>query len=356
VHADHPTGAFSFGGAGPLNTYSASTLQRGGLAASFRLEYLNFDRFSDAELPRFGQRGIETDSLDYSLNTLMNVGYGVTDEFTFSFLLPHRYQDDIREPEDLGGGVFEVANEGDTSGLGDLQLLGTFKLFDWQCGDDSLMVSAILGVELPSGRHRDRTREGEIFELEHQPGSQSWDPIMGLAISRSCERWSWHLSSTYTIITEGTQDTELGDIASFNAAVVYRLLGYEPKHDHGDDHHSGNHSHDRAPAGDSHDHAKHDSVPTSNASHDHGSAEHCHRPALDIMLELNGFWQEKHRIGDEFDDNSGGTTIFLSPGIRRTMNENWSIFFSAGFPVVQEVNGHNHEADYRLMLGTSVSY
>ena len=37
---------------------------------------------------------------------------------------------------------------------------------------------------------------------------------------------------------------------------------------------------------------------------------------LDLVLELNGEWHDKQRIAGIPDPNSGGTTVYLSPGVR----------------------------------------
>ena len=350
AQADHPAGVFGSGG-GPINFVSAGTMEEGAWTAGARVEYLGFDRFSDDELVALAGAGSEPDSIDFSFGTFVSVAYGLTDWLTVSARLPHAYQDDIREPEDIGAGVFEVENEGHTSGLADILFLGVVKL--WETDAQDVQISAIVGLEIPSGRTNDLTREGDLFELEHQPGSGSWDPLVGLAVSRSWDRWSFHANGYYWFITEGRQDTGLGDIVGYNAGVVYRLCGHEHGHEHS---HGCGHEHDGC-----HGH----SCGCHDAGHEHGHDHcHCHHgcdhghhgPTLDLVLELNGTWQDMHVVGVDPDENSGGHLLLLSPGLQLTLHEHWSVYTSVGVPIVQDLNGANHELDIRLVLGTSWSF
>lgn len=341
--ADHPVGVFGSGG-GPINFVSAGTLEQGSGAVGVRIDYLGFDRFTDAELESLAAAGSEPDSIDFSFGTFVSAAYGLTDWFTVSARLPHAYQDDIREPEDMGGGVFEVENEGHTSGLADILFLGVVKL--WETEAQDVQVSAIVGLEIPSGRTDDLTREGDLFELEHQPGSGSWDPLVGLAVSRSWDRLSFHANGSYWFITEGRQDTDLGDIAGYNAGLVYRLIGRAHGHSHGGAH-DRQHHHGHSHGGQSnHEHGHH-----------HGSSRHAHHaPTLDAVLELNGTRQGKHDVAGDVDEDSGGHLLLIAPGLQLTPREHWSLYSSVGLPIVQDLNGANHELDIRIVLGTSLSF
>jgi hypothetical protein len=73
------------------------------------------------------------------------------------------------------------------------------------------------------------------------------------------------------------------------------------------------------------------------------------------MLELNGEWHAMQRTAGVADPNSGGNTIFLSPGLRLTI-ENWSGFVSFGIPVVTDVNGVQTKSDWRLFTGVAAAF
>lgn len=113
-------------------------------------------------------------------------------------------------------------------------------------------------------------------------------------------------------------------------------------------------------------------MPTSNRvpacspahEHRHGDEHHHHHEhqakggggfAVDAALEINGEWQAKQTISGETDPNSGGNVVYLSPGLRVTSNA-WSGFVSLGLPIVNDLNGEQSEAEYRLIGGGSLSF
>jgi len=48
------------------------------------------------------------------------------------------------------------------------------------------------------------------------------------------------------------------------------------------------------------------------------------------MLEVNGEYRDKNDVDGEKDGNTGGDIIFLSPGVRVSSSDRWSLFLSAG--------------------------
>lgn len=360
ARADHPSGIFGTGG-GPINTISAGTMEQGGVAVSFRLDYLDFKRFSDAQLLALDAQGIDTDSIDYSIGAFLSAAYGVTNNFTVAVRLPYLHFDDIREVESG-----DVETEGDSSGLGDALLLGFYRFYNDT--ETKLQASMIFGLEVPSGRTHNRSLEGDLLEVEHQPGSGSWDPLVGLAVSHSFHKLSFHMSGTYQFNTLGSQDTRLGDIATYNAALVWRPWEHEHEHDHGDHDHGDyhDHGHDHSHAASRAAAARNRLVSYHDEDHDHAHyGEECgcgcgcggHHPwILDLMLEINGVWQDFNNIAGDNDPNSGGNVTYASPGMRITFNDHWSTFVTVGIPIAEHLYGVQHAPDWRLASGVTWVY
>ncbi len=129
----------------------------------------------------------------------------------------------------------------------------------------------------------------------------------------------------YTLVTEGTQDTDLGDVFLYSAAISYRLTslsGASPMF-------HGAHSHEEGDDGHHHAHG--------------GAGAHAHTeeagPALDLVLELNGEWHAEQETAGVTDVNSGGHTIYIAPGLRYSY-EQWSSFFSFGIPRPHRLQRH----------------
>jgi hypothetical protein len=328
VSADHPVGVFDTTGSGPINSLSANTLERGCWAFGAQTEYVNFKRYSDEQLTEFAAQGFDAENVDFSSVTFVSVGYGLTDDITLVARLPYVQLDDVREPVDQGS-VISLEDRGDPSGHGDLLLLSVIEV--WQSEADDTQVSAILGIEAPTGRTDSPTLQGETFAFEHQAGSRSWDSLFGAAVSAYRGVWSFHANSTYLWSPEGRPGTDLGDTFNYNAAVVCRLTSkhlYSPCE----------HCHCEA--------CLHDRL--------HGC---CHEGrSLDLILELNGAWQDTHLIDGQVDQDSGGHLLLVSPGLRLTFHEPWCIYSSCGFPILQDQNGVNREIDFRVVLGVIVNY
>jgi len=344
--AHHPSGVGSTGGAGPINTISASPLDKGESAASIAFEWIKFDPLSNAFLANLGAthgHDVHVHSLSSIMAPAISFGYGITADFTISARLPVVVRTDIKEAahEHPGGGAPPVGTVeflGDSAGIGDLTLLGQYRFYNNRASQTELAL--LLGVKLPTGVTDRHTDTGELFDAEFQPGSGSWDGLFGLAATKRIGPWSFDANVLYALATEGTQNTDLGDRLLYNAAVSYRLtrgasavapmkLGVlpEPMWHGGPDTHQHTHTHQEAPAA----------------------------PALDLVLELNGEWHAREVQNGVKDPNSGGNTLFLAPGLRYSQ-DNWSGFVSLGIPIINDLNGIQAEPQVRVVTGVAITF
>ncbi len=314
--ADHPTVGFGSDQVGPIVTVSATPLGKGRWAVGARSEYVKFDDFGDGELAALAASGEEVHSTDDLLAVFVGVGYGVTDDLTLSARIPYVRRTDIREGH-LEDGEPEAHEHGDSDGVGDLTLFGQYRFFSANDWDAALLA----GLKTPTGETDEKDDDDERFETEHQPGSGSWDPMLGVAVTRRWGRICLDANVLYAFTTEGSQDTTLGDILNYNFAVSTRLNA-ERKHDHADH-----------------------------------VAEHSHSHLLwDLILELNGEWHDRDKVERVSDRNSGGTLIYLSPGVRLTVHERFAGYMSVGVPIHEASRGEQHDTEYRVILGLSASF
>jgi len=314
--ADHPTVGFGSVIASPAITVPATTLPKGSGAVALRVEYVKFRAFSDAELVRFAGQGLEVHGVDYLLTPSVGAGYGITDDLTVGLRLPYLLRSDIREGH-LEDGVAEIHSHGDSNGIGDLTLLGQYRFVNRQ--SLNLEFALIAGIKMPTGDTRVTDNSGALFETEHQPGSGSWDPLLGIAASKRVGAISFDANLLYAFATRGAQRTNLGDRLQYNFAASYRL-------GKGTDH-----------------------------LHAHAESEHRHL-AWDLMLEMNGEWQGKQDIAGVADEDSGGSLVYLSPGVRLSGADGWAATLSVGVPVIEERNGVQHETDIRTVFGFSKGF
>jgi len=310
--ADHPTIAFGSEGAGAINTIAATPLPAGSWGIGLRSEIIDNDAFTTEQLEDFAASGNEgVHSIDSITSTSVSLSYGVSEDLSISARLPFITRKNIRESE-LDGVTPEAHTHGDSSGLGDLVLLGQYRVLN-DAGRD---VAGLLGVKAPTGKTDETDNDGVRFETEFQPGSGSWDMLAGASISVSNGNLGYHANVLYNLTTEGSQATKIGDALSYNLALTYRI---------------------------GENHADHDHV------HEGGTGLQ-----WDLSLELNGETRDETEIAGVIEPNSGGTTVYVSPGIRISAN-GFSAFLSYGIPVVQDQNGIQTDVDSRIVLGLSLA-
>jgi hypothetical protein len=339
--ADHLSGGFGLETAAPITTDSPLPLARGGWSFGFRFEYTDFDAFSDRELLQL--RGSDPEADLHSLDTLLRysfrMAYGLIENLTLGVRVPIVSRLDVREPEKghCHGGrcvAHDIIDHGDITGVGDALFFGLYRFFHAPASHTHL--AALFGVKTPTGQtgqtgfeqerfggisvplpsdfeaggahHHDDSR---VVEAEFQPGSGSWDGLLGLAYQTALEPFNFNSSFLYTIVSEGTQDTALGDIFEYNFALSYPL----PQ----------------------------------------GRFVPCPSCAWNLILELNGQWQDKEERAGVENDNSGGHVLFLSPGVR-FIGGRWNVAASGGYAVVSDLNGGHVEPDYRAVVSLNIAF
>lgn len=325
--ADHAAPAGVAGNGASLNVPSAETLGRGQVSAGFRLAYTRPDQRSDEELANLAGRHIHAHNTDYNLTASIGAAYGITDRLTVSAELPYVRRDGLREGEhshDGGATLNDVARLGSISGVGDLSVLAKYQLID---GPDA-KLALVGGVKLPTGSTHRHSSEGERLETEHQPGSGSWDPLFGAAFGTTLGPINLNAGALYQLSGRGAQHTRLGDRAAGGIALSYRFG--PPEHHHEE---AGHHHHDEA---------------SEPRPHSHSS--------WDAFVELTGEWEGRQKIAGEMEAESGGRSVWLSPGARYNAANGFSVAASFGLPVWQHIRASHPDNDYRLTFAVGKAF
>jgi hypothetical protein len=353
AEAHHPGGGGNTGSGGPINTISADTLAEGMMAASIRYEFIRLGQLSDTDLLAAANRGTHAHSIRSIEAASLSVAYGVTNDFTVGVRAAGIRRSDVREPAEdmLSGGHMGtmsstdmsglmspdgINRRGNSSGFGDVTMLGQYRFHN--NAQTGTSAAVLFGFKAPTGSTNQRDLFGNLFQAEFQPGSGSWDGLLGAAFTKRTGRWSFDVSALYYLITNGTQNTNLGDRLLFGAAVSYRLVGAI-----GSAKEIELHEYCMQPRNQLQEHCLY------HANHDHSDMKKTPY-TLDLVLELNGEWHDKQRIAGIPDPNSGGTTVYLSPGVRVGFDR-FSGFVSVGVPVINEHNGVQSKPDFRVLTG-----
>jgi hypothetical protein len=319
-------------------------------------DVIKFNEISDARLTALALQGVEE---VHSLKTIavpaLTLGYGLTRDLTVAVRLPYLDNEDIRETDPAGGGVNA---RGGVSGFGDATFTGTFRFFH----DTGLEAALILGVKAPTGPTGRLDASGERFETEHQPGSGSWDGIVGGTVSREMDRLTLSANVLYQFSGQGTADTTLGDRLSYGITASYRVWSQGGHSDHDGASHLGGRF-DGPLSGMMHHGGPHDDDQDDKTQHTRGrEPEHVSEfrdehvgAAVDLSLGLNGEWFGKVDTAGEINENTGGNVLFLTPGVKITI-DHWAGYINAGIPVARDLNGIQSDPDWRLTTGVSVQF
>ncbi|MFZ5558512.1 MAG: transporter [Pseudomonadota bacterium] len=230
------------------------------------------------------------------------LGYGVTRDFALFGMLPYF---DKRLDVRLGGQDVSRSH----NGFGDLTLLGRYTAYEYNAPGRTLRVAPFLGVKAPTGEDNAGDGLGRL-PPPLQPGSGSWDALGGAVLTWQTLDFQIDSQVSYRANREAS-GFRAGNVATLDASLQYRLwprsLG----------------------AG----------VPA----------------FLYGVLEANLVHAAKDRIGGLSDPNSGGTTLFITPGLQH-VTRRWIMEAGVQIPVSQNLNGTALRNDYVLTAGVRINF
>ena len=308
VLADHGSLGFGIGTASPIITQGGITLPVGMWAGGITTQFINFDSVSDEQLLSVKNNAVDEAHGDvHSTNTFLQpsvfAAYGVTDDLTLGLRIPYVLRSGVHSPNEDGDAVDYL---GAPSGFGDVSVFGQYRFY--HSADNLNNASLTIGLKTPTGATGVQTNQGTTFETHQQPGSGSWNPSLGLSYTRAMGSFSFDTNLLYTFATTGAQQTNLGDVFDYNVALSYAF-----------------------------------GAPVRN-----GLFSSSNNAPWTAILELNGEWQDYQKTVGLTDPNSGGSTVYISPGIRFSGGKGWNTALSIGAPVVKELNGFQSEPSYRI--------
>ncbi|MBI2504146.1 MAG: transporter [Candidatus Latescibacteria bacterium] len=179
-------------------------------------------------------------------------------------------------------------------GFGDLSLLAKYQLLQRDAPHRTTRLTFKGGLKLPTGDHRETDGEGNPLPRGLQLGTGSVDYSAGLIFTHSTGRLGINADAVYWFNKEA-DGFEFGDALNYDLAVGYRI---------------------------------HPSVYQTYPS-----------PYATVYLEANGQFGWKDRAGRQIAADSGGHTLFLSPGIQYVPFRSLALEASVQIPVLQDLNG-----------------
>ncbi|MFU4581412.1 transporter [Pseudomonas aeruginosa] len=240
---------------------------------------------------------------DMRVTSLVSVlGYGLTRDFALFGMLP--YSDKRLDMRRDGQAISR-----DQSGVGDLTVLARYTAYQHDAPGRTLRVAPFLGVKGPTGEDDARDGSGRLPPTL-QPGSGSWDALGGVVLTYQTLDVQLDSQLSYKANREAN-GFQAGNLWQVDGSLQYRLwprsLG----------------------AG----------VPA----------------FLYGVLEASLVHAAKDRSGGIADSNSGGTTLFVTPGLQYVTRK-WIVEAGVQVPVHQDLNGAALETDYVFTSGFRVNF
>jgi hypothetical protein len=224
-----------------------------------------------------------------------------TPRFTLLAVLPVRSGTTTGElelaPDGTPAGLDE-SGAGSATGLGDVALIGRQTILSSDEGGSTTRVAGLLGVKFPTGRTDARTSDGTGYLDSHlQPGTGSTDVLLGLSFSHALNRFSVTANFLGTLPGEGKfGDTRhrFGSALNYDAAGAYRVY------------------------------------PSASSPRD---------PQLFLSLGVSGEVRARETVDGVQDENSGGNTVYLTPGLKLDLRPHWVVEVSWQAAVYHHLNG-----------------
>ena len=134
---------------------------------------------------------------------VLSAHYGLRNTLQVGAILPHVTH--VLELDDPAG-----PDRFASSGLGDATLYAKWRYYRWDDVGKAMNFALLGGVELPTGRD-DATDHGVRLAADLQPGSASWDPFVGTAVTHEPGRWRFNAMALYKRVGQGTHDYKQAD-------------------------------------------------------------------------------------------------------------------------------------------------
>lgn len=193
------------------------------------------------------------------------------------------------------------------NGLGDTQVFVQYdRLYKRNTPGGLTRLSGLFGLQLPTGAERFSTNAVEYtggLILEHAVGL----------------KYVFLGDFQYTVATENDDGLDAGDHVQFDAAVARFVMPGDKNNP--------------------------------DASWPRRLFNALFPIGAYFTLEVNGTWRARASRNGRDLTNSGGTTLFISPGIQYFVNNRTLLEFSSPIPVVEALNGTQLEPDSTFLFG-----
>lgn len=106
-------------------------------------------------------------------------------------------------------------------GLGDMKFFARYTAWQWDKPGRTFRIAPFMGIEVPTGKDDETDAVGRLPQ-PLQLGSGSWDPFLGIVLTRQTLDWEFDASISYQLNTQAN-DFQFGDVARLDLSYQYRV-------------------------------------------------------------------------------------------------------------------------------------
>jgi len=239
--------------------------------------------------------------------------YGVTPDFMLLAVLPYKNgktSGELAQNADTSLDL-ETGGAGRASGLGDMAFMGRYSFLKKETADTTTIMAEMFGVKLATGSTNAKSNSNEFLDSHLQAGTGSTDYLFGLSFSHSLKRFSISANMLGTVATEGKfGDTKhtFGNALNYDANGKYRVhpREFDPQ-----------------------------------------------QPQVFLALGFNGEARQREKIEGATVPDSGGNTVYLSPGMQLVLATSWIVDLSYQQAVYHQLNGTQLGETYKIISGVT---
>ncbi|MFQ5638330.1 MAG: hypothetical protein ACE5IR_10100 [bacterium] len=240
--------------------------------------------------------------------TQITMFYNFSDKFTLVGILPiprrsvslnsqEVYHDEEEEMGEEHGHapVHRHTGSGTSFNLGDFNILGRYTFLRLNSFTQSTSLALEGGIKIPSGSTNSRDAAGNFLDAHIQPGTGSWNYLMGFSLNHINNYFGLSSNWLYSINATGEagdDDYRYGNWLNADIAVKYELFSSQTN-----------------------------------------------ERSLFLILGINGELRGKEEINGRIIENTGGEVLYFAPGFQFMMTP--AIFIEASFqyPIYHNLNG-----------------
>ncbi len=296
----------------PIDTASWERREPGSVSVGYQFEYIDQDehRIGTRDASFREIRGHHDEEFTLNRTHRFSAAIGITDRWSVDLTLPFVSRAHAHVHRHHGADILEAW---DIKGVGDVSLVNRYAV--WKPEQPSHpTVSVILGGEFPTGYSHKVNEDRDEAESGIQPGSNSWDLIVGLSSLQTFTvpmpsgrhgMLPLYASAIGQLNGHGNDDYRLGDTLQVNIGSIYPVL-----------------------------------------------------PKLGLIGQINLLLKDRDdrgRTGEEI-QKTGGEFLYLSPGLELHPSESCRMYAVVQLPVYQRVNLIQTVSDYNVLMGVSYRF